>query len=95
MMTHICPDCRGRKTGTVHVYGERDGRRFGEWRETKCRTCDGLGWITERELESLETGMRLREDRLSRGMTLREEARRIGISAKELSDRENGRCYED
>src|SRR5437016_3940522 len=85
-----CPACRGAGRTVVHVDGVRDGKRFGEWRQAPCSTCDGSGHVTEARATQIAEGDRLRADRLARGMTLRQEAERLGCAPVELSRREQG-----
>jgi DnaJ-class molecular chaperone len=83
-----CPDCQGRKGGAVHLNTTAGGR----WEYQKCPLCAGFGTVHPSLAEKYREGEQLREDRKARGMTLRQEAARLGITAKELSDREGGRA---
>jgi hypothetical protein len=86
-----CPTCGGNGQTLCHVDGIRDGKPFGETRFMKCSTCDGAKEITLEHHERIIVGERRRNERKSRLVSLREEAANLGITAKELSDIENGR----
>ena len=90
-----CPECAGRGHFPCLVDGVRDGRRFGELRNQTCPLCQGRGSVREHEAnayrERQAAGKAMLEDRKRRMMTLRQEAERLGITAQELSRRENGR----
>ena len=83
----ICPECDGRKRSMAHL-NTTSGHR---WECVSCLSCDGMGHVRQGELDKWRDGERMRVDRKARKVTLREEAARLGISAKELSDREWGR----
>ena len=83
-----CPTCSGQKLLIVHLHTTTGGR----WEKRACFTCCGAGEITEDHARQIEEGERRREDRKARYTTLREEAARLGISARQLSDIENGRA---
>jgi hypothetical protein len=83
----ICPFCNGAKV-IAGIGCGKDGCRV---MEVACFDCKGTGQMTEEQLERVAEGRRRQRDRMSRDMTLREEAKRLGISARELSDIEHGR----
>ncbi len=85
--TKICPDCRGRKREIVHLRTITGGR----WQHMDCLFCGGSGVVTIEQAAKWRDGERLRNDRKARIVTLREEAKRLGITARELSDREWGK----
>ena len=69
---------------------------YSDWRrsgvqEIACATCRGTGTITPELAQRLEEGEALAHSRKERGLSLREEAVRLGVSVRELSDREHGR----
>ncbi len=84
-----CPDCDGRGSGIACV--DCADRSKSGVREIPCPRCAGTGQLTAEQMAAYEAGRKLRNDRVARGVSLREEARRLGITATELSDRENGR----
>lgn len=79
-----CPDCRKESVKLTH-YASGAKRR-----EYECLRCRGSGLISKAEAARIDEGHQLREMRMELGFTLREEAARLGISARELSDIENG-----
>lgn len=81
----LCPECRGKKQHWTHL-------NHGGFRWTPCRFCDGIGTVNLAKCTAWEDGRKMAADRKSRLLTLREEAARLGITAKELSDREWGRA---
>jgi len=83
-----CPSCRGKKTSLWHI---NRGSGPHTWEHRTCTTCTGTGIITPEHAGRITEGERRREDRKSRLLSLRQEATRLGISARELSDIENGR----
>ena len=84
-----CPDCKGsRFTTGIGCFGKGRGC---EVMTINCFTCGGTGTIDEAHAERIAKGRAMYDDRVSRDMGLREEARRLGITARELSDLENGR----
>jgi DNA-directed RNA polymerase subunit N (RpoN/RPB10) len=87
-----CPSCNG--AGTVDAFWDgvdTGGKRIGGYGPVTCFTCNGTGEVDKGYSRRLEEGRRRRQDRLDRGMSLREEARRLGITAQELSRIEHGR----
>jgi DnaJ-class molecular chaperone len=79
-----CPRCAGEGEYTLLIHGA-------ERQAQVCSNCHGIGVVTAEQWERCEQGRALRRDRVARKMSLAEEARRLGISAVELSDREWGR----
>ena len=80
-MSVQCPDCCGRKE-YVGVHGKH-----------KCSRCDGSGVVPAIVLDWIARGKLMRAARVhgKKYRSLWEEAKRRGITAKELSDMENGR----
>lgn len=87
--TEICPACLGEKRVMVFI-DYADGRGLHQMQD--CSLCAGFGTVHPSLAAKVREVVTLRADRLARGMTLRQEASRLGISAKELSDRESGRA---
>lgn len=56
-----------------------------------CSDCKGAGKREPRPAEWLDRGNKLRANRIIRGASLCEEAKRLGISAADLSAMERGR----
>ena len=85
----ICPICSGTKLVTLsHVRTSTGGRSNVPMR---CYQCRGAGEITEEQAEWIQRGEAMRLKRVGAYRSLRDEAKRLGITAKELSDMENGR----
>ncbi|MGD9827107.1 MAG: helix-turn-helix domain-containing protein [Hyphomicrobiaceae bacterium] len=59
--------------------------------DVTCTTCEGVGWLSLDRIARIEAGNRLREERVARGESQTAAAARMGISVRELSDRERGR----
>jgi hypothetical protein len=87
----LCPRCQGEGEVKARVYGMRHGYACCQWRMLLCQDCGGMGLISAAQWEARERGRRLREDRIARCVSLREEARRLGITARELSHQEWGK----
>lgn len=84
----ICPMCKGEKGGQGHVnYG---GARPCEFKWIACMRCKGTGAVPDEQGPWIEAGMKRRAERLARDMSLWEEAKRLGISAAQLSAIEHG-----
>lgn len=77
-----CPHCSGK--GCYHPY-------CGDARALQCGFCYGEGKVAPIKAASWVSGQDLQEDRMRRGLSLRQEAARLGVSPRELSDREWGR----
>jgi hypothetical protein len=84
MKVKTCPVCTGTgKSGPVFVeYTDRPG----EMRIVNCFTCKGRK-VVPASFDP-KKGRILRDDRIKRGLSLRQEAKRLGISAAELSKME-------
>ena len=82
----ICPSCNGAKTTAAIICG--DACRTGQ---LPCSLCLGKGAITQERQAAYENGKAMRADRVGRRVSLSEEAKRLGISARVLSDLEFGR----
>lgn len=84
----ICPDCKGEKRVFAHLnYG---GERPGEFKHIDCFRCKGAGEVPDEQAQWIEEGKKRRAERVARDITLRDEARRLGISAADLSAIERG-----
>lgn len=82
-----CPACHGSRVTRVVACSTTGCREHDE----VCRTCEGTGEMPADLAAQLQEGERRRQDRIARGLSLREEARRLEISATDLSDMEHGR----
>lgn len=85
---NACPHCRGEKGGVAHINTGPD--RPHEWGWLPCSTCAGTGEVSDEHLARIERGNRVRAERLARDESLREAAKRMGITAAELSAIERG-----
>lgn len=56
-----------------------------------CRVCCGYARVTVEYAARLKEGERKRLERIRRGVSLTAEAERLGITPRELDDREQGR----
>jgi hypothetical protein len=79
-----CPRCAGEGEYTLLIHGHTRQVQL-------CSYCHGIGVISAEQWERWEQGRALRRDRIARKASLAEEAKRLGISAVELSNREWGR----
>lgn len=87
-----CFRCAGEGESRVRLYTiDSQGRTLCRWDTLLCPDCGGLGMIPAEQFAAWERGRRLRQDRLRRNMSLRREAELLGLSVKQLSDREWGR----
>ena len=86
-----CPACAGygQAYRLVHVADGLDRNRTGI---VPCSTCNGSGRITAALARHLATAERHRQDRVDRKVSLRDEAAVLGITPRELGDREHGRA---
>ena len=88
-----CPECAGRGGFPTHVRSSIPGASG--FRNQTCPLCQGRGSVREHEANAYRerqlAGEAMRADRKRRMLTLRQEAERLGITASELSRRENGR----
>lgn len=89
-MSEICTDCEGTGKATALVRFAMPVRC--EEVTMACPRCDGVGAFSEAHLARIRVGEELRRDRVGRAVSLREEAKRIGITERELNDRERGRA---
>ena len=90
---HVCPDCGGAGKQLAMFPRYATGTPASARRssvELECWLCGGAGKIDDTVKRRRDEGVRLRKARLARGMGLRREAERLGISASELSKREQG-----
>lgn len=84
-----CPSCDG--SGTI--FALVDGPNYRGPKTINCYRCAGVGRITRAQMDAIESGKRIRENRLARNVSMAEEARRLGISASEYSAIEHGRVW--
>ena len=87
--TTKCPSCDGARTFPGFVDGPSGGRFDAA---LPCGLCHGSGVVPLHVVHWLSVGRAHRERRVENDEGLRECARRIGISAVELSAMENGRA---
>lgn len=87
MSLWTCPRCGGSKSSEAFV----DGPRFNGIRLIDCVLCKGAGVVSEAQFEWWQTGQSHYRARVDRGESVRECARRLGISAADLSGMEHGR----
>lgn len=85
----MCPSCAGEKRSYRITHHTNRAASYG-W--APCETCAGVGSISLERSNVLTEAERHRQDRVDRGVSLRAEAARLGISSRELSDREHGRA---
>jgi hypothetical protein len=76
-----CPACNGEG----HVVGHAQTNFGHYWGPMACAFCRGWGAIPTDLLRRQEEGARLKREARERGMTLSKEAKRLGVSAVELS----------
>jgi DnaJ-class molecular chaperone len=81
---YVCPWCQGEGEFQLLIDGYR-------WQPDLCRDCSGQGVVPREQWERWEAGRLLAADRKARGVTQAQEAARLGISPRELSNREWGR----
>jgi DnaJ-class molecular chaperone len=86
-MTTTCPECSG--AGIVEIVWSGVSPNAADAAECPC--CQGAGAISKTQALRYQIGRELRRDRVARGVSLQAEARRLGITPRELSDREWGR----
>lgn len=84
-----CPSCDG--TGTI--FALVDGPIYRGSKTINCHRCAGVGRITRAQMDAIESGKRIRENRLARNVSMGEEARRLGVSVSEYSAIEHGRVW--
>lgn len=92
----ICPECHGDRkvSGVMHVNSGAGRAEWLRFQGVQCVECDGSGEISEARAEEILAGQTRRLDRIERGLSLREEARRLGMTALELSDLESATTLE-
>lgn len=91
MTTITCPHCDGK--GWVYAFlNNGPDYRTHTSGFVQCLTCQGMSAITTEHAERIETGERMRRERVERGESLNEAARRLGITPAQLSARERGRA---
>jgi hypothetical protein len=84
-----CPDCHGSRTVSAFVdFDDPSKRRL---MLLACSRCQGEGTVSDQQAAWLRIGDRHRTERVGRDESLMECARRLGMSARELSDMEHGR----
>ena len=83
-----CPDCKGKKRVFAHV---NRGEKGCDFRHIDCSRCKAFGEIPKEQLGWIESGRKLRAERVARDVSLFEEARRLGLTSVQLSDIETGR----
>jgi hypothetical protein len=85
-----CPFCDGKRTVFAFVNtGEDSSKHFSGI--FKCSQCNGTGEISEDHLKEYMDGRVMREARIRSGETLSAAAKRLNMSATELSNIEHGR----
>ena len=84
-----CPSCDGAGT----IFALVDGPSYRGPKTLTCHRCAGSGRITQAQMDAIESGRRIRENRLERNVSMGEEARRLGMSVSEYSAIEHGRIY--
>lgn len=87
MSTITCPDCRGRKVLMALV----DGPAYSGPAEIACLRCGGAGEVDEDMERWMMIGGTHRTWRVAQHEALGECARRLSMSASELSGMEHGR----
>lgn len=87
--TVICPNCAGRGSNPAFVDTAKGG-----WFDPalRCSLCGGTGQISHQTARWLAVGRQHYTRRMARDESVRECARRMGISASELSAMEHGRA---
>jgi hypothetical protein len=85
----LCPACGGSRGSVAFVCAipRTQSRRM--W--LACPLCTAEGKVEVAKAIAYVEGQRLRRDRVARGLSQRQEAERLGITPRELSDREQGR----
>lgn len=86
--TQTCTNCNGRGVNRALVMRRPGGC---VWQDVTCSTCGGAGWLSNDHIARIEAGRRMREERIAAGISQSERAAELGISMRELSDREHGR----
>jgi hypothetical protein len=88
----LCPDCNGKKI-TIASHVSYANGKHGYNVPLKCSRCDGTGEVPDVMADWMRRGAIMRDRRLYDGpyRTLGAEARRLGITAVELSQMEMGK----
>lgn len=90
--TRACYRCDGKGESLVRLLViDSRGRTLCRWETLLCPDCGGMGFVDAEQWERWQTGRQMAADRKARHVTQRQEAFRLGITVKELSDREWGR----
>lgn len=90
--TRACYRCEGKGESVVRLlFIDSRGRTLCRWDTLLCPDCGGLGMIPAEQSERWQAGRQMAADRKRRHVSQRQEAERLGITVKELSDREWGR----
>lgn len=91
--TIACPDCEGRGNVAAFVDGERDGVAYGHFdHRARCLRCMGRGLVPAQALDWMSRGRALASLRRAKMESLNTAARRLGMSAVEMSAMENGKA---
>lgn len=85
-----CPHCDGKRRIYAFINTGEDWRAHRN-EYVYCFTCNGAGKVPRTMAQRIERGARLRAARIARGLSLLEAAKRLGVSAEELSAMERGR----
>lgn len=81
---YVCYRCQGDGEFRLWIGGQPGPVQL-------CPDCDGLGVVPAEQWERWQAGRQMAADRKARHVTQSQEARRLGITVKELSNREWGR----
>jgi hypothetical protein len=81
-----CPHCHGKGESTGLYCGT--GPSF--MRTDPCRWCQGSGELDDGEIQRYEQGQAFRTKRIASSESQRDAARRLGVSAIDLSKYEQG-----
>lgn len=82
-----CPRCHGSPESVAFVKFASGGCRLVK---VGCELCGSTGTVAPEVEARYREGRRRRDERMVRGVSLREEAKRLGITAAELSRLERG-----
>ena len=82
-----CPDCKGGKKTREFAELSSGGCRLMEF---KCFRCKGAGIVPKEMNKWMFEGQKIRDFRRMKDMTMREYARKVGVTAYNLSQAENG-----
>lgn len=84
-----CPDCEG--SGKLMAFVDFADRQKSGPMQIECRRCLGVGAVSRKQEEWIRVGGIHRTWRIAQDESQRECAKRLGISAAELSSMEAGR----